>query len=129
MMEPGWLLPAVIDVIHDMQLAEHGGALGVRDRGLLDSALNRPRNLLAHGEADLCALAAAYAYSIAKNHPYVEGNERTTFLAAYTFLRVNQVTLVATEISATEAVLGLSSGQLSEAGFAEWLRDNTEPTT
>ncbi|MFY9831499.1 MAG: type II toxin-antitoxin system death-on-curing family toxin [Methylocystis sp.] len=122
MEEPIWVLRAVVEAVHDAQLAEHGGAPGVRDVGLLESALARPANLHAYGESALCVLAAAYAFGIVRNHPFVDGNKRTAFLAAYVFLRLNGLDLVADEISATTAVLALASGEMTEADFAAWLR-------
>ena len=117
MKEPSWVLRAVVEAVHDAQLAEHGGASGVRDAGLLESALARPANLL----------AAAYAFGIVRNHPFVDGNKRAAFLAAYVFLRLNGRDLVADEISATTAVLALASGEMTEADFAAWLSDNSAP--
>ncbi len=111
--------------MHDMLLAEHGGPAGLRDEGLLESALARPENLYSYGEADLHALAASYAFGIAKNHPFLDGNKRTAFLSAFVFLRINGVQLAADEVSATEAVLALSSSEMNEAEFADWLRENT----
>ncbi|NNJ76903.1 MAG: type II toxin-antitoxin system death-on-curing family toxin [Anderseniella sp.] len=126
MTKPVWVLRSVIDAIHDMQLAQHGGASGVRDEGLLASALARPVNNHAHGETDLCTLAAAYAFGIVRNHPYVDGNKRTAFLAAYIFLRMNGLELVADEISATTVMLTLATGDSSEDEYAAWLRVNTK---
>lgn len=127
MSQPLWVMRSVIDAMHDMQLAEHGGASGIRDEGLLESALARPQNLHAYGEGDLCALAAAYAFGIARNHPYVDGNKRTAFLAAFVFLKINGLVLVANEVDATQAVLGLASGVDDEDTFTSWLRANTTP--
>jgi death-on-curing protein len=126
---PVWLLRDVINAVHDMQLAEHGGAPGVRDEGLLESALARPVNLHAYGEADLCRLAASYAFGIVRNHPFVDGNKRTGFLAAYVFLKINGSDLIAGEVEATTAVLALASGDRSEEDFADWLRGNARATT
>lgn len=126
MNEPIWLLRSVIDAVHDMQLAEHGGAPGVRDENLLESALARPLNVYAFGETDLCMLAASYAFGIVRNHPFVDGNKRTAFLAAYVFLNMNGLEIVAEEISATIAVLKLADGQSKEKEFATWLRSNTK---
>ncbi len=126
MTEPFWLSRQAIEIIHDEQLAEHGGAGGIRDAGLLESALARPRNLYAYGEADICALAAAYASAIERNHPFVDGNKRTGFLAAYSFLAVNGLELDAPEAEAVVMTLGLASGEMPEQGFAAWLRDRTE---
>jgi len=124
MTEPIWVLRSVIDAVHDMQLAEHGGASGVRDEGLLDSALARPKNVYAYGETDLCALAATYAAGIAHNHPYIDGNKRTAFLAAYIFLQINGLELKADEISAAKTMVALASGEIDKEGFADWLRGN-----
>lgn len=127
MTEPFWLTRLAVEIIHDEQLAEHGGAPGLRDPGLLESALARPRNLFGYeGEADPCALAAAYAAGLVRNHPFVDGNKRTGFLAAYTFLLMNGQELVAPEAEAVVMTLGLASGELPEAGYAAWLRDRTE---
>ena len=127
MTEPLWLSRQAIEIIHDEQLAEHGGAGGLRDAGLLESALARPQNLFAYGEGDFCALAAAYAAGIVRNHPFVDGNKRTGFLAAYAFLGVNGLDLIAPEAEAVVMTLDLASGEMSEEGFAAWLRDRTEP--
>jgi death-on-curing protein len=124
--EPFWLSRQAIEIIHDEQLVEHGGAGGIRDAGLLESALARPRNLFAYGEADICALAAAYAAGIVRNHPFVDGNKRTGFLAAYSFLAVNGLELDAPEAEAVVMTLGLASGEMPEQGFAAWLRDRTQ---
>lgn len=126
MNNPVWVLRSVIDAIHDMQLAEHGGAPGVRDEGLLEAALARPVSVHAHGESDFCTLAANYAFGVVRNHPYVDGNKRTAFLAAYIFLRMNGLELVADEVSATTAMLALAAGNSSEDEFAAWLRANTK---
>jgi death-on-curing protein len=119
---PAWVLPSVIAAIHDAQLAEHGGAAGTRDAGLLGSALARPRNLHAYGETDVCRLAAAYAAGIVRNHPFVDGNKRTAFLAAYVFLGLNDLELGADEVEAAAAMLALASGDVEEEAFANWLR-------
>ncbi len=128
MSEPVWLQRAVIDAMHDMLLAEHGGPSGLRDEGLLESALARPKNLYGYGEADLHALAASYAFGIVKNHPFMDGNKRTAFLSAYVFLRRNAFQLSADEVAATEAVLALASSEMTEADFAAWLRENSQPS-
>lgn len=126
MSEPVWLLRSVIDAVHEMQLAEHGGASGVRDENLLESALARPVNAYAFGETDFCSLATGYAFGIARNHPYVDGNKRTAFLAAYVFLSINGLDITAEEVSATMAVLKLAEGESDENDFATWLRSNTK---
>ena len=127
MTEPLWLSRQAIEIIHDEQLAEHGGAGGLRDSGLLDSALARPQNLFAYGEGGLCALATAYAAGIVRNHPFVDGNKRTGFLAAYAFLDVNGLDLTAPDAEAVVMTLDLASGEMPEEGFTAWLRDHTAP--
>jgi len=124
MSAPTWLLRSVIDAIHDAQLAEHGGAAGLRDEGALESSLARPINLHAYGETDIYRLAAAYAFGIVRNHPFVDGNKRTGFLAAYVFLRMNDHNLEADEITAATTVLALAAGEVSEDEFSHWLRTN-----
>ena len=126
MREPAWLLRSVIEAVHDAQLVEHGGAAGFRDAGLLEFALARPLNLHRYGETDPCLLAAAYAYGIARNHPFVDGNKRTALLAAYVFLRINRRHLVADEASATSNMLALAAGEKTESDFADWLRRNVQ---
>jgi death-on-curing protein len=121
---PIWLLRSLIDAAHDAQIAEHGGVDGLRDEGALDSALARPVNLNAYGETDVFRLAAAYAFGIVRNHPFVDGNKRTAFLAAYVFLHVNGHEIVAGEVSAVTAVLALAAGEIGEEEFTKWLRRN-----
>lgn len=111
---------------HDEALAAHGGASGVRDMGLLDSALARPQNLFAHGEGDHAALAAAYAFGIVRNHPFVDGNKRTAFMTAVFFLELNGHRFAANEVEATLRTLGLAAGEIDEAEFAAWLRENMQ---
>lgn len=123
--DPVWLDPRVIEAVHDRLLAEHGGAAGVRDAGLLTSAIARPMNRAAYGETDLCTLAAAYAAGIVRNHPFVDGNKRTGFMAAYIFLARNGLRLTAPDDAATRAVLALAAGDMTEDEFAAWLRTRT----
>lgn len=120
-----WLSKLAVVAAHDEQLAEHGGGTGIRDEGLLESALAWPLNLAHYGEPDPFALAAAYAYGLAKNHPFVDGNKRIAWVACIGFLRVNGVGFNADEVSATQAMLQLAAGELTEAEFAAWLRGNT----
>lgn len=127
MREPRWLSHRLILTVHDLQLTRHGGAGGLRDEGLLDSALARPANLYGYGEPDLYALAAAYAAGIIRNHPFVDGNKRTGFVAAALFLDRNGVRLVAPEAEAVVMTLGLAAGEIEEVGYAAWLRDNSRP--
>ncbi len=125
MNEPLWLTRQAIEIIHDEQPAEHGGAAGLRDGGLLESALARPVNAFGYGERDRCVLAAAYAGGIVRNHPFVDGNKRTGLLAAYMFMAINGPDLDAPEAEAVVMTQGLASGELPEAGFAAWLRDRS----
>ena len=121
--EPAWLPRLAVEIIHREQIRQHGGQLGVRDEGLLDSALARPRNRWAYGEdPDLADLAAAYAHGLAGNHPFVDGNKRVAFLAAYTFLGLNDHDLEAPEPETVAVVGGLAAGELSEEEFAAWVR-------
>ena len=117
-----WIDPGVILAVHDEQLAEHGGATGVRDAGLLDSAMARPRNLALYGEPDVCALAAAYAFGLVRNHPFVDGNKRSAFVAAELFLALNGRRLVATDADCVLTVLRLAASEIDELAFAAWLR-------
>ncbi|OIQ77164.1 toxin Doc [mine drainage metagenome] len=114
-------------LLHDESLAEHGGAPGLRDEGLLDSALARPLNLVAYGEPDLAALAAAYGVGLAKNHAFVDGNKRAAFLAVGLFLALNGQRLAATQADATLTMLAIASGALGEDEFAAWIRAHLQP--
>lgn len=122
---PLWVERRVVLAIYEQLLAEHGGAAGVRDEGLLDSALARSRQLLAYGDdPDLADLAAAYAAGIVRNHPFVDGNKRAGFMTAYVFLARNGRPLAASEAEAVQAVLDLAAGAMDETAFAAWLRAN-----
>ena len=125
--EPFWLDPQIIIAIHEMQIAEHGGLSGLRDRALLESGTARAQNLFAYGEPTLFEMAAAYAGGIVKNHPFADGNKRTGFMAAYTFLRRNGMHLRAPQEDAVKAVLALASNEMSELQFAQWLEANSLP--
>ena len=107
---------------HAEQLAEHGGAEGVRDAAALESAMARPRNLAEYAEPDIAALAAAYAYGIARNHPFVDGNKRTAAVVSETFLMLNGHALVATDAELVVAILALAAGELSQDELADWFR-------
>ena len=120
--EPEWLSLDIALAVHDRQLAEHGGPTGVRDQGMLESALARPLNQWSYGEDDLCALAAAYAYGIARNHPFTDGNKRTAWVFARLFLRLNSQTISFTPREAIDTVLALAAGDLTEAELADWYR-------
>jgi death on curing protein len=122
-----WLDERDALAVHDRSLVLHGGAAGLRDAGLLASALARPKQLEAYGEAvDVIALAAAYTAGIVQNHPFVDGNKRTGFVIGVLFLELNGARFTASEEAATQAVLGLATGTLDEAGYAEFLPENTE---
>ena len=120
-----WVDKRALILLHDESLAEHGGSSGLRDEGLLESALSRAQNLAAYGDPGIAELAAAYAYGIAKNHPFVDGNKRAAFLAAGVFLHLNGMRLTASQAEATVAVFTLAAGDLDEAAFAEWIRRNS----
>ena len=119
-----WIDRRVLLMLHDESLAEHGGASGIRDEGLLDSALARPLNLAAYGEPDLVALAASYAVGLAKNHAFVDGNKRAAFLGTGLFLYLNGSKLIASQADATVTMLAVASGDIDEATLAEWIRQN-----
>ena len=122
--EPLWLDIDVALAIHDRQLAEHGGGGGVRDLGLLESALARPINSWAYGDADPAALAASYAFGVARNHPFVDGNERTAWVLARLFLAMNGHELVFAASDAIAAMFALAAGELSEEELADWFRSH-----
>lgn len=123
-----WVREDVVLAVHLRQLAEHGGGEGVRDEGLLQSALARPQNLLAYGDPspDLASLAAAYAYGIARNHPFVDGNKRTALIVVRLFLLLNGMDLVATQEEKYSTFLALAAGELSEEDLANWLRNHLD---
>lgn len=120
-----WLLDMVVISIHDEQLAEHGGSTGIRDEGLLSSALSRPKNQANYGDPSVFDLAAAYAYGIICNHPFVDGNKRTGFLAAYVFMNINGWDLKVSEAEAVNAILALAAGEMDEPGFSKWLKNRS----
>lgn len=121
--QPRWIPKAVVLAIHDEQLAEHGGGRGLRDDGLLEAALARPRNLFHYGDApDLAALAAAYAYGLAKDHPFIDGNKRTSFVVCELFLALNGQELGLDDAEAVATWLTLASGGMTEAELAELVR-------
>ena len=121
-----WVDRRALELLHDESIAEHGGLPGLRDEGLLESALARPLNLAAYGEPDVAELAASYGVGLAKNHAFVDGNKRVAFLAVGLFLGLNGQRLVATQAEATLAMLDVAAGTLDEASFAQWLRDHTQ---
>ena len=120
-----WINKALTLAIHDRQLAEHGGSSGVRDEGLLDSALARPQQLFAYGEPppDLADLAASLAYGLARNHPFVDGNKRTAAVMCEVFIELNDGHLEADDIELYPQYIGLAEGSITESEFAGWLRD------
>jgi death-on-curing protein len=122
-----WLLESVVLDIHEVQLAEHGGATGLRDEGLLRSALARPQNLLAYGDNPCAAeLATAYAFGIVRNHPFVDGNKRTAFVAMELFLNLNGWTLTAGDESCIAVMEAAAAGSLSEDELLTWVRDHAK---
>jgi death-on-curing protein len=125
--EPIWLNREDCLAIHEMMLAQHGGLAGVRDQGLLDSALSKPRHLFAYQSPTLAEMAASYAAGIILNHPFLDGNKRTGFMLAATFLELNGTEFTATEESVIELTLALASGELKQAAYAKWLGKNSKP--
>jgi death-on-curing protein len=117
-----WLSRELILAIHDEQLAEHGGALGLRDDGLLDSALARPLNRAGYGEPDTAELAALYAIAIARNHPFLDGNKRTAYVALETFLALNGCRFPVSDAEAVVMTLAMASGEIDDAEFSDWVR-------
>ena len=121
-----WIQAELISAVHDEQLAEHGGGQGVRDANLLDSALARPEQLAHYGVPDAADLAASYGYGISRNHPFVDGNKRTAFVAVELFLLLNGHELVANDADCVMTMLSVASGDLSEAEFAAWIRSHIQ---
>jgi death-on-curing protein len=126
--EPKWIRLELALAAHERQLAQHGGISGVRDRGLLQSALMRPRNLFAYTtDADLAKLAASYAGGIVRNHPFLDGNKRTALVVCRTFLFINGYQLVASQAEKAQQVLKLAASEIAEDEFAEWIRSRLKP--
>jgi len=126
--EPRWLALVHILAIHSDQIQAHGGSLGLRDRGLLESAIERPRNRIHYDpETDLPALAAAYGFGLANNHPFVDGNKRVAFQAMYLFLGLNGFRIEAPEEEVVSTILSLANGELDDPGLAAWLRQHISP--
>jgi death on curing protein len=123
--EPIWIDDRVVVAIHNRQLAEHGGLEGIRDEGLLESALGRPKNLLAYSELppDIASLAAAYAYGIAKNHPFVDDNKRTGYVVMRTFLKLNGCDIKASSPDKYQTWVELAEGKLSQEELGQWIRE------
>lgn len=126
MTEPVWLSPELVIAIHDEQLAEFGGASGLRDAGALESAIARPLNQYHYGKTELAALAAAYGFGLSRNHAFVDGNKRTAFLAIVTFLGLNDLEFVVPEPEAVVVMLALAAGEIDEAGLAKWIADKLQ---
>jgi death-on-curing protein len=128
MTEPRWISLRGLRLLQEESLAEHGGIAGIRDQGLLESALARPQNLFAYeGVTDVARLAASYAFGIAKNHPFADGNKRAAFAAAGLFLAKNRFDLTASQTDAYGFMIGLASSEIGEEEFSAWLRDNIKP--
>jgi death-on-curing protein len=127
MTEPRWLELSIVLDFHAEQLALFGGADGIRDLGLLESALARPQNKFAYGESNLAALAAAYGFGIARNHPFVDGNKRTALASMIVFLNLNKLDLDAPQEAATAIVLALAAGEIGEDVLVRWIADNIRP--
>jgi death on curing protein len=124
-----WLQKAVVLAIHEDQLTEHGGGVGVRDAGLLESALARPENPAAYGKPDVADLAAAYGYGISRNHAFIDGNKRTGFVAVELFLELNGHELAASDADCVMTMLAVASGDITETKFAAWLREHVVKKT
>jgi death on curing protein len=121
-----WLDEALIHAVHEEQLSEHGGGVGVRDANLLESALARPEQLAHYGAPDAADLAASYGFGISRNHPFIDGNKRTAFVAVELFLTLNGFELTATDADCVVTMLNLASGKLPEADFAAWIRQHLQ---
>jgi death-on-curing protein len=121
-----WINRQVLLLLHDESLAEHGGATGLRDEGLLDSALARPVNLALYTQPDVASLAASYGVGLAKNHPFIDGNKRAAFLSVGLFLAINGYSLRTSQADATLTVLEVAAGDMDEAAFAQWIRSRLE---
>jgi death on curing protein len=127
MREWKWLSREVMLAVHDEQLAEHGGQFGVRDMGLFDSALARPQQVASYGEPTAANLAASYGYCIARNHPFLDGNKRTAFVAVELFLVLNGYRLAADDANCVLTMLDVAAGQISEEQFAAWIERHLTP--
>jgi death on curing protein len=125
MTEPKWLRLEAVLAFHQESLRQHGGLHGIRDLGMLESALDRPKNKFYYEEASLESLAAAYAFGIALNHPFADGNKRTAFIAMAVFLEINGLTLTASEVDAYTTIMNLAAGELTEPELAEWTAANS----
>ncbi|GEP45671.1 type II toxin-antitoxin system death-on-curing family toxin [Brevifollis gellanilyticus] len=128
MREPQWIFKETILLLHEQSLNEHGGSSGLRDDGLLDSALGKPQNVHAYNaQASIFDLAASYATGLVKNHPFIDGNKRIGFLAGALMLQLNGYHFAATEADAAISTLALAAGEMTEAEYAAWLEKNSTP--
>ena len=129
MKEPRWMQFAWVTAIHADQIKQHGGSPGIRDKGLIQSALMRPKQLWSYQEetVDLCALAASYGYGIAKNHGFIDGNKRVSFQIMYVFLGLNGFRIIAEEVEVVKIIMELAAGELNEQELADWLRLHIQP--
>src|SRR5437016_2196594 len=125
MRQPIWVLREVVLILHEQSLAQFGGSLGIRDEGMLDSALARPKNLFSYTKPTPFELAASYGFGLVKNHPFVDGNKRTGFVVAVLFLELNGYRFDGTEADATVTTLGLAAGEISEEQYGSWLKSNS----
>ena len=124
-----WIDKQLLLILHDESLVLHGGASGIRDEGLLDSALDRAKNMALYGSPDIAELASAYVFGLAGNHPFIDGNKRVAFLALGLFLGLNGYELSASPVDATLIMMAVAAGEIKEHHFAEWLRNNTVDLT
>lgn len=128
MEEPTWLDRAIVEVLHTDQILEHGGGPGIRDEGLLESALARPKQKWHYAPGtDIATLGAAYAFGLAKNHPFIDGNKRAALVALYTFLAINDFELDAAEPETVSVIIGIADGTLSEDALASWIQAHLIP--
>ena len=127
MTEPTWIDLEVVLAIHDEQLAEHGGQPGVRDRGLLESAIARPQNQFAYGEQSIARLAASYAFGLSRNHPFLDGSKRTSLVVAELFLDLNSFEFIATDAQCVTTFLQLAAGDLTEDQLSDWISTHSAP--
>lgn len=125
MKAPQWILRETVLVLQEQSLAQFGGISGIRDEGMLDSALSRPENLFSYGEPSVFQMAAAYAYGLAKNHPFLDGNKRAAFIVAIVFLELNGHHFHASEVDAAVCTLALAASEMSELDYAAWLESNS----
>jgi death on curing protein len=125
MKKPEWVLRETVLILHEQSLAQFGGSVGIRDEGLLDSALARPQNAFAYGKPTLFTVAASYAFGLVKNHPFIDGNKRIAFVTAVLFLELNGLVFQAGEVDAAVRTLALAAGEVSEAEYADWLKGSS----